>query len=271
MRRRTFIALLGGAATWPLVAHAQQQSRPARIGYLSLTGADDIRYGSTFLAGLRNLGYVEGQNLHIEFRYAAGREDRLAELAAELAALNVDVIVTYATGVYAAQRATKTIPIVIATHADAVTLVRLGVVSSLARPGGNVTGSTFFVPEITAKRLEILKELAPSVTRAGVLLVQREDRVNHNILDAMTPAAKALSVELQPIEIRDADDIESAFSRWTESKIGGLVMGDHSQLLTNAGTIAALATRLGIPSVGPLELPDKGGVIGYGVNFSEMF
>jgi putative ABC transport system substrate-binding protein len=270
VRRRAFIALLGGGAAWPVVVRAQQPARLARIGYLNLTGADDNVYGA-FRAGLRELGYVEGGNLHLELRYAEGREDRLADLATELVALKVDVIVTYATGVYAAQRATKTIPIVMATHADAVALVSLGLVSSLAHPGGNVTGSTFFVPEIMAKRLEILKELAPSITRAGVLLIRREDQVNQNIIEAMGATAKALSVHLQPIEVRGADEIESAFSRWAESKIGGLVMVEHAQLNAKADAIAALAAKLKIPSVGPLELPEKAGLIGYGVNFADMF
>jgi putative ABC transport system substrate-binding protein len=177
--------------------------------------------------GLRDLGYVEGRNLHIELRSAEGHEDRLPGLATELVALNVDVIVTYATGVYAAQRATKTIPIVMATHADVVALVGLGIVASLAHPGGNVTGSTFFVPEIMAKRLEVLKELAPSMTRAGVLLVRREDNVNQTLLQAMGTTAKALTTELQPIEVRGPEEIESAFSGWAEKKIGGLVMLDR--------------------------------------------
>jgi hypothetical protein len=122
-----------------------------------------------FLAGLSDLGYVEGRNIHIEFRFAEGDEDRLPALAAELVALNVDVIVTYATGVYAAQRATTKIPIVFAATGD---VVAMGLVSSLAHPGGNVTGLTFFLPEIMAKRLELLKEVMPSMTRAGVLLLR---------------------------------------------------------------------------------------------------
>jgi putative ABC transport system substrate-binding protein len=269
MRRRDVMALIGITAAWPLTAYAQQ-SRPVRIGYLSLgNGLQPL--SDSFRAGLRDLGYVQGQNLHIEFRNTEGHEDRLPTLAAELAALNVDVMVTYATGVYAAHRATRTIPIVMASHADAVTLVRLGLIASLAHPSGNVTGSTFFVPEIMAKRLEILKELAPSITRAGILLIRREDQVNQNIIETMGATAKALSVDLQPIEIGGADEIESAFSRWTERKIGGLVMVEHAQLIAKADVIAALAAKLKIPSIGPLELPEKAGLMGYGVNFLEMF
>ena len=151
LKRREFITLLGGAsATWPLAARAQQPAMPV-IGYLSLTSASgEHAYGGSdvFLAGLRDLGYVEGRNLHIEYRFSDGDEARLSGLAAELVALNVDVIVTYATGVNAAQRATATIPIVAATAGD---MVAMGIVTSLAHPGGNITGSTFFVPESRSK------------------------------------------------------------------------------------------------------------------------
>jgi ABC-type uncharacterized transport system substrate-binding protein len=273
LKRREFITLIGGAgAACPLKARAQQRPRIFRVGYLGLASGGKLQhYDDAFRRGLHDLGYVEGRNLHIELRSAEGHEDRLPVLAAELIVLNVDVIVTYATGVYAAQRATKTIPIVMATHADVAALMSLGIVASPAHPGGNVTGSTFFVPEIMAKRLEVLKELAPSMTRAGVLLVRREDNVNQSLLQAMGITAKALTTELQPIEVRGPEEIESAFSVWTERKISGLVMLDHAQLLANAGAIAALAAEHRIPSIGPLELPKEGGLIGYGVNFSDMF
>jgi putative ABC transport system substrate-binding protein len=207
MRRREFITLLGGAAVWPLAARAQQAARLARIGYLGLTSAsvEHAAYGGSdvFLTALRDLGYVEGRNLHIEFRFSGGDEDRLAGLAAELVALNVDVIVTYATGVNAAQRATATIPIVAATAGD---MAAMSIVASLAHRGGNITGSTFFVPELYAKRLELLREVVPSMTRAGLLLV-RNNPSNLNVLEAMGATAKALKVELQPIEVGKVNGI----------------------------------------------------------------
>src|SRR5262245_28258412 len=161
IRRREFITLLGSAAAaWPGVVRAQQAGKVARIGYLSfLPASQHPRSFAAFRTGLRNLGYIEGDNVQIEFRFADGDNDLLPGLATELVRLNVDVIVTYATGVPAAQRATTTIPIVMATHSDAVASK---IVASLARPGGNVTGSTFFHPELIAKRLELLKEAVPS-------------------------------------------------------------------------------------------------------------
>jgi putative ABC transport system substrate-binding protein len=270
MLRRDFImAMVGATSAWPACAQTQ---RTVRIGYLGLTPSDRLRpFDEAFRDGLRELGYVEGRNLHIEFRSAEGHEDRLPGLAAELAALNVDVIVTYATGVIAAHRATKSVPIVMATHADAVALTRLGVIANLAHPGGNVTGSTFFVPEIMAKRLEVLKEFAGSMTRAGVLLVPREDRVNQALLEAMAATGKTLAIELHPAEVRRPEEIGEAFSAWAAQNVGGVVMLDHAQLLGNADMVAALALRHRLPSIGPLELVASGGLIGFGVNFFDMF
>jgi len=169
MRRRAFITLLGGAAAaWPLAARAQQPNQTARIGYLSQeSAAFDRSHGDSaaFRDALADLGYVEGKNLHIEFRYADADLDRLPALATELVGLNIDVIVTYSVGTDAARRVTATIPIVQAVGSD---LVAAGFAKSLARPGGNVTGLTFFQPELMAKRLEVLKEIVPSMTRAGV-------------------------------------------------------------------------------------------------------
>jgi putative tryptophan/tyrosine transport system substrate-binding protein len=261
LRRREFITLVGGAAAWPLAARAQ---RIARVGYLGLTARPQVY--DAFRAGLRELGYVESKNLRIEYRSAEGNEDLLPALATELVGLNVDVIVTYASGVFAAQRATATIPIVMATYAN------VGIVGSLARPGGNITGLTFFLPELMAKRLELLKEVVPAMARAGVLLQRRDDVAsNRNMLDAMGTVAKALRVELQPIEVRELRDYQAAFSAWADQQIGGLVMTDHAYLNANAGTIAALAAEHRLPSIGPLELPPAGGLMAYGVNFSDMF
>jgi putative tryptophan/tyrosine transport system substrate-binding protein len=184
-----------------------------------------------------------------------------------LVALKLDVIVTYGTGVFAAQRATATIPIVAAVAPD---LVALGVVASLSHPGGHLTGLTFFLPELMAKRLELLKEGVPSMTRAGVLLL-RDNPSTGSILEAMGVTAKALSVGLQPIEVSGPSEFESEFSGWTEKQIGGLVILDHPDFLASFDAIAALATKHRLPSIGALELPASGGLMGYGVRFSEMF
>jgi putative tryptophan/tyrosine transport system substrate-binding protein len=268
MRRREFIAGLGGVAAWPAVARGQQPERIARIGYLAFSSATQgARFSYAFREGLRDLGYVEGKNVVIESRNADGDNDRLPDLATELVSLNVDVIVTYATGVTAAQRATRTIPIVMATYADAVAV---GVVTSVAHPGGNVTGLTFFLSELMAKRLELLKEVVPSMTRAGVFLL-RGNPSTASVLQVMGATANALNVGLQPFEISTPTEFESAFSALAEKQISALVVVDHAFFIDNADAIAALAARRRVPSAGPLELAASGGLMAYGVNFSDMF
>jgi putative ABC transport system substrate-binding protein len=268
MKRRDFITLLGGAAAaLPLAARAQQAEQPVRIGYLGFTSAANKPNRDAFRAGLRDLGYVEGRNLVIEFRWAERDNDRLPGLAAELVGLKVDVIVTYATGVDAAQRATSTIPIVMATYGDAVAT---RVISNLAHPGGNVTGSTFFYPELMAKRLELLKEVAPSFTRAGVLLL-RDNVSNGPMLEAMGETAKALRIELKAIEVGRSADLEGAFFSLDQQQIGAVVTTDHAFFIANARTITALAATRRLPSIGPLELAAGGGLMAYGVNFADQF
>src|SRR5437667_9003514 len=179
MKRRDIITLLGGALVWPLVARAQQAKRIARIG-LFLPPPRNLEV-EAFLAGLRDLGWVEGDNIHVEYRDADGDNDRLPALATELVALDVDVLVTATTtGILAAHRATTKIPTVLIVGPD---LVTLGLAASMAHPGGNITGQTFFLTELAAKRLEILASLAPSMTRAGVLL-QRGNPLNEGTMTA---------------------------------------------------------------------------------------
>src|SRR4051794_2923928 len=219
MKRREFITLAGGALAWPLAARAQQAKRIARIG-LFLPPPRNLEV-EAFLAGLRDLGWVEGENIHVEYRDAGGDNDRLPALATELVALDVDVLVTATTtGILAAHRATTKIPTVMITGPD---LVTLGLVASMAHPGGNITGQTFFFTELTAKRLEILVSLAPSMTRAGVLL-QRGNPLNDITMSAMTTAAPALKVELRPIEVDIPGDLESALSAVGSTAMDGLVI-----------------------------------------------
>jgi ABC-type uncharacterized transport system substrate-binding protein len=271
MKRREFITLVGGAAaSLPIAAHGQQPQRRARIGYLSLTSASQETSGTgvaAFRAGLRDLGYVEGRNLQIELRFADGHEDRLPGLAADLIGLNVDVILTYATGVPVVRRATATIPIVMATFGDPVAT---GLVANLAHPGGNLTGLTFFLPEIMAKRLELMKETIPTLSAAGVLLI-RTSPSNASVIQAMETTAKALGVRLHAIEANGSVEIERAFSAWAENQVGAVVILDHTQFLVNAGPIAALALKNHLPSIGALAIPAAGGLLAYGVTFSDMF
>ncbi len=268
--RREFVAALGSAAALPVVARAQQPNQIARIGYLSQeSAAFDRSHGDSaaFRDGLGDLGYVEGRNLHIDFRYADADLDRLPELAAELVGLNVDIIVTYSVGTIAARRVTATIPIVQTVGSD---LVAPGFATSLAHPGGNVTGATFFNSELMAKRLEVLKEILPSMTRAGALLV-RNHPSTQGMLEAMTSAAQTLNVVVQPIEVGEAGEYDNAFSTWSASQAGGFVVQDHGFMLANMEMIAALAVSHRLLSIGPLELPTSGGLFGYGVRFSDFF
>ena len=221
MRRRAFLAALGGAAVWPLSARAEQRSSLPRIGYLGPGAGPDPRYGE-FLAGLRDLGYVEGKSIEIELRFAGGDPERLAEAAAEFVHENVDIIVTSGMGVYAAKRATTTVPVVMAAGAD---VVAMGLAASFSHPGGNITGSTFFLLEVMAKRLELLKQVAPSMSRSGLLLL-RGNPFDSYLLNALEVSAKAAMVEVQPIEIASPSDFESALSAVAGGSIGGLIADD---------------------------------------------
>jgi ABC-type uncharacterized transport system substrate-binding protein len=268
MKRRVLFASMAAAALSPGTVQAQEPQRLARIGYLGSNSASaNIRADDAFRAGLRDLGYVEGRNLHTEFRYADGDNDRLASLAAELVAQNVEVIVTYAQGVPIARKATSTIPIVQATGFDPVFL---GMATSLARPGGNVTGSTFFFSELMAKRLELLKEIDPATTRVGVLLT-RNSPANATLLETMRSAARVLSVELQPREVEGPAEFEQAFWTWADGKIQGLVISDNGLFQANAEAIAGLAAQYRFPALGSVELAESGGLLAYGVSFHDQF
>ena len=263
MRRRAFIGLLGVAAAWPLAARAEQRGSLPRIGYLGPTVANP-RFDGEFLAGLRDLGYVEGKSVEIEFRFAGGDPERLAEAAAEFVHENVDVIVTYGIGVYAAQRATTTIPIVMAAGAD---VVAMGLAASFSHPGGNITGSTFFLLEVMAKRLELLKKIAPSMSRSGLLLL-RGNPFDSYLLNALEVSAKASMVEVQPIEIASPSDFESALSAVAGGPIGGLIADDLPPL--NAPSIIALVQQRGLPSIGAPAFAANGWLLGFGVRFEPM-
>jgi putative tryptophan/tyrosine transport system substrate-binding protein len=165
------------------------------------------------------------------------------------------------------KRATSRIPIVMATYGDAVAT---GIVASLSHPGGNIAGSTFFNPELMAKRLELIKEIVPSITRAGVLL-SGDALANGPTLRAMNAAANTLQVELQPFEMGKAADLEPAFSAWAAKQVGAVVVGDHGILILNARTIIPLAAKYRIPLIGPLEFPASDGLMSYGVNFFDQF
>jgi putative ABC transport system substrate-binding protein len=216
VRRREFITLLGGtaaaaSAVWPFSAHAQQ-AKVARIGFLGLVSpSSHAPRVAALRAGLRDLGWIEGRNILIEFRWADGNYERLPALAEELVRLNVDVLVTHgAAGALAAKNATSTVPIVITAVGD---MLALGLVSSLARPGGNITGSSLFVAEHTAKRLELIKEAVPSLTRVAVLL-NPANASTQIVLSETEATAKASNVELRAFEARQPSDFDAFLRRW---------------------------------------------------------
>ena len=271
MRRREFITLLGGAAVaWPLSAHAQQPSAKVfRIGYLGLTTAESLpKRPEAFRAGLRDLGYLEGRDFVIEYRWADNNYDRLPTLLADLVRLNVDVIVTHGTpGSLAAKKATTTIPVVFAVVGDAL---GSGIVSTLARPEANVTGSTYFNPELAAKRLELLKEVMPGLTNVGILL-NLANPMNEPILPKMSQVAQSLRLELHQFDVRAPTEFEEAFAAMAAKRVSALVVIDDPVLLSNAPALAALALKQRLPSCGWPDFAIDGGLMAYGVDFLILF
>jgi ABC-type uncharacterized transport system substrate-binding protein len=248
----------------PLAATAQQLSGNVhRIGLLGTHSySTHVKGVEALRAGLRDLGYVEGKNIAIEYRWAEGKYDRLANLVAELVALKVDVIVT--TGgtppARAAKHATTKIPIVVTGVGDAV---GSGLVTSLARPGGNITGVTDSVPELMAKRLELLKEAAPRIGRVALL---RNPLNRTTGFEPLESTARSLKVELQPAQVRKPDEFERTFSRMAESSVDAIVVAQDALLNANAKVIADLATKKRLPSSGTKDFAEAGGLIGYGWN-----
>ena len=269
MKRREFIAALGGAVAWPLMARAQQAGKVFRIGFLGSPSAASLPERiEAFRVGLRNFGYQEGRDIVIEYRWADGRLDQLPALAAELVHLNVAVIVTHGIpGILAAKRATATIPIVMAVSGDAVAS---GLVSSIARPAGNVTGLTFFTPELAVKRLELLKESVPGLTKVGVLL-NKANPISEPIVPAMEVAAESLKLELAQFAVLGPAEFESSFASMAARRVGALVVIEDNMLIAQAQAIASLALQQRLPSSGFTEFAVAGGLMAYGVNFPDMF
>ncbi len=261
MKRRNLLMALGaGALAAPLASFAQQQpAKVARIGFLGSGSASG--YASlvdALRAGLRD----------IEFRWAEGKYDRLPDLAAELVRLKVDVLVTQGTpAALAAKRATTTIPIVMAVSGDAVAT---GLVASLARPGGNITGSTLFNPELAAKRLELLKEAMPRITRVAVL-VNPDNPARGPDFQLIKITARSLKVEIEPFEVRGPNEFESAFAAMAKRRVDAVTINQDGMLNANSRAIADLAAKQRLPSAGFKEFAEAGGLIGYGVNRPEMF
>jgi putative ABC transport system substrate-binding protein len=282
MRRREFISLIGGAAAWPLAAPAALASeasvqrgdskvqRPAMPAIGFLGGADPVGYAvlvGAFRSGLRDHGYVEGQNIRLEYRWAQGQYAHLPALAADLVQRKVDIIITQGTpAALAAKQATTAIPIVMAIVGDPVAA---GIVASYSRPGGNITGSSFFFPEVNAKRLELMKSLMPGLEHAGVLM-NPDNPAMTSVLRAMDELAKAMSIRLQQVAVRRLEELDSAFQQ-AQGQIEGLTVIEDGLLLANRKRIAELAIRNRLPSVGFREYCEAGGLAAYGVDFPHIW
>jgi ABC-type uncharacterized transport system substrate-binding protein len=274
MRRRELIVSVGGALAAsvfrPQFVHAQATARTWRVGMLDTTAATlNAANLDAFKQGLRQLGYVEGQNLAIEYRSGEGRIERFPQLAAELVALKVDVIVTRGTpAALAAKKATATIPIVMAAIGEPV---ETGMVVSLARPGGNVTGLSAFVTELTAKRVEIMREIVPQLSRMALL----DNMGNASVppqWDEMKRAAHALAVQPQLYDIRKPEDIEPAFNAAIAARIDALSIGNDSVVIANRVRIAELAARHRLPAIyATREFVDAGGLLSYAPHYPDLY
>jgi putative ABC transport system substrate-binding protein len=266
MRRREFITLLGGAAAaWPLTAHAQQPEQMRRIGALMPGTADDAEYQArmaAFLQDLQQLGWTDGRNVHIDTRWAAGDANLIRKYAAELIALAPDVILTAGSATLGPLlQATRTVPIVFTTILDPV---GAGFVDSLARPGGNATGFIAFEYGLSGKWLELLKQIAPSLTRVAIL---RDPATAAGIgqFAAIQSVAPSFAVELRPIDVREADEIERAVTAFARSSNGGLIVTAASGSANHGDLIITLAARYKLPAVySDRHYVTGGGLISYG-------
>jgi putative ABC transport system substrate-binding protein len=271
MRRREFITLLGGAVAWPCRVHGQKSMGVARVGVLSPFSASigPSPMFDTFSEMLRKLGWIEGQNIKFEYRWADGHADRLPALAAELARLEVDVIFS-AWGTPAAlatKEATATIPIVFAGVGDAV---GVGLVASLARPGGNVTGSTFITEDTIAKQLGLLRETIPTLSRVAVF-INPANPVYGPILKATQAPAQSMKLRLQMLAAQRASDFEAAFEVASRERADGLIVMRDPIFILNSSRVIELAAKYRLPALyGMSDFVAAGGLMSYGPNLRDM-
>jgi len=272
MKRRQFITLLGGAAAaWPLAARAQQPAMPV-VGIIN-AGAPETSVSrvTAFRQGLGELGYLDGQNVTIEYRWAEGRYDRYPELVADLIRRKVSVIATGASGpaAFAAKAATSSIPIVFGVGEDPV---RLGLVASLARPGGNVTGVNFFTAEVAAKRLGLLRELAPRTTRVAVLVNPTNAASAESTARDVRAAAPALGLQVQMLNAATVREIDNAYASLVHERADALVVAGDGFFNSRRVQLAMLAVRHAIPATYSVrDYPEAGGLISYGTSFADTF
>src|SRR5262245_23415906 len=270
MRRREFITLLGGAAAWPIGANAQQPAMPV-IGYLSPTSLPMISERLRgFHQGLKEAGYIVGENVAIEYRWSEGQYDRLPAMAAELVRRQVSVIVTGANAAaFAAKAATTTIPIVFLLAEDPV---RLGLVASLSRPGGNATGINFVSGELTAKRLELLHELVPAAARVAVLINPADATATEATLRDLEMAVRAIGLKIQVFKATTGQEIHAAFAAIVRERSEAIFLGSDPFFTGRRVQLATLAARNAIPLASQArEIAEAGGLMSYGANIVDGF
>lgn len=270
MRRREFMTLIGGMALLPPAGHAQQTAKIRRIGLLSPFSPDDTAiWHQALVRGLSDLGWVEGKNIAIEYRYAEGRNDRLPGLIADLVRLKVDIIVTAVTNdTLAAKDAAGGIPIVMAAAGEPVAV---GIVASLARPGGNVTGLSQMNPDLTGKRLELLKELAPDISSVAVFL-NPDDPISVLSLKEIEIPARRLKIEVRPLQARDTDELNKRLQEAVRARIGALAIMPNPVFVKNLKRIADFALENRLPSMFHLrEFAEVGGLMSYGADRADLF
>ena len=269
-RRELLIALGAGALAWAGAVRAQVPPTVRRIGLLSgFSPSVDASSYKELLLSLRDLGWVEGKNISIEYRYAEGRHDRLPDLAADLVRLKVDVIVTTATSdALAAQKATKAIPIVMVAAGNPVAN---GLVESLARPGGNVTGLSQMLQELSGKRLALLKEVVPKLSHVAVLWNPQSASATLNWKENQQPA-RQLGIELHSLEVRSPNELDKAFEAATRARAGALAILPDPVITTNLKQIVDFAARSRLPSIyQSSEFADAGGLVTYGPDRADLF
>ena len=268
MKRREFITLLGGATAWPLTARAQQSTMPA-VGFLRPSSAEPVAHLLVaFRAGLREAGFVEGQNVTIDYRWAEGQDDRLPELAADLVRRQVAAIVTPGStdAAFAAKVATKTIPIVFSSGIDPV---KSGLVVSINRPGGNVTGIYVWTHDLAAKRLGILHELVPGVPEIAVIVNPAAGIEAETIMREVEAAAGMLGLKTKAVAARNSGDIDAAFANIARQRTGAVLVSPDTYFTTRRLQFATLANRYVVPAMFSIrEYVEVGGLMSYGRNIS---
>jgi putative tryptophan/tyrosine transport system substrate-binding protein len=269
MKRREFITLVGGTViAWPLAARAQQSEKIWRVGILETTTAE--RNATNLFAlkqALLDLGYVEGRNLAMEYRSADGRAERFEELAAELVRLNIEVILARGTpAILAAKKASGTIPVVMTASANPFTFV-----TSLARPGGNVTGLSSLSSDLYTKRVELIKETVPALTRMGVITNLTNPNAPRNVSE-VEKAARSLSIELHKFDLRTPDDIPLAFEMASRQRVDAVIVFIETVTQANAAFITQLAAKQRLPAIyAAREFVETGGLMSYGVSYPDLY